>query len=205
MLINWSYSTVNTLRKCERQFAFAKVIANRGIKNPLRRRAYELKQMKTLTMWPGSVVDYVMETQVIPTLKRRQRLDSKVIADQAIALALEQFEFSRQQKYRNPKVTKSGAGQAYCIIQNHELGQPVSEHDLQQALAIIHTSITNLPTIEMPGGELSLLEYLHSARALIPNMMGWSFEVETAKVSPQIDLVVYDQHFRPAIIDWKVS
>lgn len=205
MHINWSYSTINMLRKCERQFAFAKVVADHGFKTPLRRKAYELKQMKSLTMWAGSVVDYMMESRVVPVLKQKKRLDVAAVADQAIVLAREQFEFSRKQKYRDPTLTKSRAGDAYCIIQNHELEQSVDEQALQKALSTIHQAILNLPTIEMPNGQQSLLEYLHFARTLMPNVMRWNFGVDTAKVSPQIDLVVYDQKFHPAIIDWKVS
>lgn len=205
MQINWSYSTINTLRKCERQFAFAKVVADHNFKNSLRRKAYELKQMKSLTMWTGSVVDYVMESRIVPLLKQKQRLNIATLADQAVSLAHDQFDFSKQQKYRDPNVTKSKAGEVYCIIQNHELGQPVAEADLQEAYDTIHQSILNLPLITMPNGNQSLLEYLHYAQVLIPNMMGWSFGVDSAKVSPQIDLVVYDQGFRPSIIDWKVS
>lgn len=200
----WSISTVNTLRQCNRKYYFASVLANFHHTNRLRRKAFELKKMQNLWMWPGSVVDKIMEIQVIPLIASKKEIDFNEIAEIAVDLAKRQFKFSEQGHYKNPDITKTEAGDDYCVLEIHEIGKPYTEPDLINVFSKIRTSILNIPNIKLPDNEKTLIEYLGEAKPLLPNVTNWSFQIEQSRVNPQMDLVLYHD-FKPVVIDWKVS
>lgn len=59
--VKWAYSTVNTLRQCNRKYYFSQVLATHGRKVPVRRKAYELKNMQNLTTQGGHFTSYYLE------------------------------------------------------------------------------------------------------------------------------------------------
>src|SRR5258708_3936615 len=108
-MVRWSYSTINTLRQCNRKYYFAQVMATHGRKVPQRRKAYELKKMQNLTMWKGSVVDKFMEKTVIPAIRDKKELDFTAFGVQAVQLAQSQFQFSQAKAYNDAGLKKSDA------------------------------------------------------------------------------------------------
>jgi len=201
--VKWSNSAVNTLRECNRKYYFAHIMATHGRKNPLRRKAYELKSMQNLTMWKGSVLDKFMETILIPMIRDKQPLDFASLADQALELAKRQFNYSKQEVYTDACVSKTDAGADFCILDIHALGKEYTESEIFEAYGMIHSIVLNIPFIKMPDRQL-LVDYLKKADALTPNVNNWIVHVEDAQVKPQIDLIVY-QNWKPVIMDWKLS
>lgn len=200
----WSISTVNTLRQCNRKYYFASVLSNFHHANRLRRKAFELKKMQNLWMWPGSVVDKIMETQVIPMIAANRVIDFTQVAENAVELAKKQFKFSEEGYYKDPDITKTEAGEDYCILEIHEAEKPYAETELINVFSKIKRSILNIPNIKLPDSDKTLLEYLREAKPLLPNVTNWSFTIEQSRVNPQMDLVMYHD-FKPVVIDWKVS
>jgi hypothetical protein len=200
----WSISTVNTLRQCNRKYYFASVLANFHHTNRLRRKAFELKKMQNLWMWPGSIVDKIMETQVIPLIIAKKEIDFNQIAENAVELAKRQFRFSEEGLYKDPDITKSEAGEDYCVLEIHEIGKPYTEVELLNVYSKIKQSILNIPNIKLPGSDKTLMQYLGEAKPLLPNVTNWSFQIEQSRVNPQMDLILY-HNFKPVVIDWKVS
>ncbi len=201
--VKWSYTAVNTLRECNRKYYFSNVLATHGRKNPLRRKAYELKNMQNLTMWKGSVIDKFMETVIIPLINEKQNLDFNSLAQQAVALAKRQFEYSKLKIYKEPFTTKAEVGSDFCILDIHENGKEYQEFEVEVAYSVIHDTILRIPSISMPDGQL-LIEYLKQCNALTPNVTNWIVHVENAIVKPQIDLIAY-KNWKPVVIDWKLS
>lgn len=201
--VSWSYSTVNTLRQCNRKYYFGSVLANFGRKDLLRRKAYELKKMQNLVMWKGTVVDKFMETTVIPAIIEKKELDFNRLADEAVALAKNQFDFSKFQIYTDPTVTKTDAANEFCILDIHEIGKIYTEEELAQTYLLIREAVLNIPTTKMPDGKL-LIEFLKECNLLLPNVSNWQVEVEKARVKPQMDLIAY-HNWKPVVIDWKLS
>lgn len=201
--IRWSYSTVNTLRQCNRKYYFGNILANFGRKDSLRRKAYELKKMQNLIMWKGTVVDKFMEAVVIPAIKEKKDLDFNMLAEEAVALAKNQFEFSKHQVYADPTVTKTDAANEFCILDIHEIGKEYTEEDLAKVYTAIKDAILNIPIIKMPDGRL-LIEFLKECNTLLPNVNNWQVEIEKARVKPQMDLIAY-YNWKPVVIDWKLS
>lgn len=200
----WSISRVNTLRQCPRKFYFAAILSYHGHSNSLKRKTYELKKMQNFFTWPGNVVDKIMETVVIPKIQNKETIDFLSVAGEAVTLAEKQFKFSEAHFYKNQDLTKEKAGDAWCILEIHELKKPFTEKDLSKVYEKIKKSILNIPSIKLPNSNKLLIEYLSESAPLIPNVINWSFEIEKARVTPQIDLILYNE-FKPVVIDWKVS
>jgi len=200
----WSITSVNTLRSCNRKYYFSSVLANYSHSNKLKRKAFELKQMQNLTMWPGSVVDKIMELHLIPMINEGDEIDFDELAEMGVNLAKKQFDFSEQKIYYNKKATKTVFEEDYCILDIHELGKEYSELEITQAYDKIRTSILNIPSIKLPGSEKILIDYLYESIPRLPNVTKWSFQIENSRVAPQMDLIIY-HNGKPVVIDWKVS
>lgn len=199
---NFSHSKLSTYRICSRKHYFSS-IANYGKKNVLKRKAFELKNMQNLQMWQGSVVDLAMEKLIIPLIKEKKELKFEEIISSAIDIAKSKYEFSKSKLYRQN--SKSGTGDEYCILDIHELDKHYSESDILNVYDGIRKSILNISQIQMPDRNESLLTFLRKAKQLLPNVNNWRVEVEEVGVMPQIDLIAYDENFKPIVIDWKVS
>lgn len=203
-MAKWSISTINSLRRCNRQYYFAHVAANHGRKNSFRREAYELKRMQNFLMWPGSVVDKFIETEIIPNIKNLHYSDFESLAGKAVQMAKEQYEFSKKRLFSNPDVRVGDHKQDFAILQVHKLNEQYSEDETQKVYDKIYDAVRKFPDIVIPANGKKLLEFLKEASWLLPNVMNWSFNVESSRVSPQIDLFLIHQN-KPVIIDWKLS
>lgn len=201
--VSWSYTTVNTLRQCNRKYFFYAVMATHGRKTASRRKAYELKQMQTLQMWQGSVVDKFMEKRLIPAITARQTLDFTAMAENAVAMAVKQFDFSLYKKYLDPALKKGDIDEEFCILDIHELSKPYEAGDIERCYGVIREAVLRIPTIHMPDGQ-PLVDYLKSMDHPRPNVMDWVIYLERAKVNPQMDLLGYQQ-WNPVVMDWKLS
>lgn len=201
----WSNSKVSWLRQCSRKFYFADQLATHGHANRLRRKAFELKQMQNIQMWQGSVVDKVLEKYIIPDIKDKKELNFNHYSDLAVELAKGRYDFSEKKIYLDRKVSKKAAGDIYCILDAHEINNSWNENEFLDALENIRCCILNIPDTKMGDGSTLLLDYLFSAKMLIPNVNNWIVTIEDALVKPQVDLILFDANWKPAVIDWKVS
>ncbi len=201
--VKWSYTAVNTLRECNRKYYFSQVLATHGRKDPLRRKAYELKTMQNLTMWKGSVVDKFMETIIIPMIRDKQSLDFDLLAQEAVELARRQFEYSKQKIYDESYITKSEVGSDFCILDIHAIDKEHTEEEIADAYSVIHETVLKIPEIKMPSGQL-MIDFLKESNSLLPNVNNWLVYVEDAMVKPQIDLITY-HNWKPVVMDWKLS
>jgi len=178
-------------------------MATHGRKIPVRRKAYELKKMQNLAMWKGSVVDKFMEKTIIPCIRDKKDLDFSLFATQAVELAKSQFLFSQAKAYGDTGLKKGEADNEFCILDIHEAGKVYSETEISEAYQTIQLAIENIPNIKMPDGTL-LISYLKNCNQLLPNVTNWKVEIENARLTPQIDLIAY-QNYNPVVIDWKLS
>ncbi len=203
-MVKWSISTINSLRRCNRQYYFGHVAANHGRKNRFRRKAYELKKMQNLNMWKGSVVDKFIELEIIPQIEDLSFNDFDHLAIQAVEMAKKQYEFSLNKRYLDSKLKMANVKNEFAILQIHELGLPYSQNDIDEVYQSISEAITNIPNVIIPQSNINLVDFLKGASWRLPNVMNWSFNVEKVRVSPQIDLLMFYEN-KPVIIDWKVS
>jgi len=202
--LEWSFSALSALRRCNRMYYFQYLAPSHHFTHPFRRKAHELKKSKNFLMWRGSVVDKIMEIEIMPRIKEKQIIDYNSVADLAVELAKRQFNFSEQKLYRVKENSESKIGADYCILEIHEANVHYSEEDLGKVYSSIREIITGIPKIQMPDGKMMLTDYLAKATFIVPNLRGWSFEFENVKISPQLDLFMFVEN-KAVVLDWKVS
>ena len=208
-MAGWSITTANSRNSCPKQMVLAHKIAwHKG--KPIKRKAFELKNMVNFDMWQGKIVDRMIEKYVIPNLQKGYYVDYEMVGDKAIRLAKEQYRFSKEYRYR--ELSKSKAKDSYCVLEVHELFLSYDETDLQKVYDTIRKCIMNIPEIIMPDGEKLVDVLSKKPSTLEANVNGDNsesklklrFEFDNGFTFPQIDLI---QFFTDSvtIYDWKVS
>lgn len=201
--VAWDNTAVNNLQECNRKYYFSQLLPSKTRTDALRRKVHELKKMQNLSMWQGSVVDHFMETVIIPKIAAKEALNFEVLAEEAVALAKKQFDYSRLAVYTDPIAGKLETTAEFCILDIHELGKSYEEKEVAEVYNNVREAILRLPEILMPDGQ-TLLGFLQQCNSLTPNVYTWKIEIEQAVVKPQIDLLALS-NWKPVIIDWKLS
>lgn len=204
MAVEWNVSKLQTLRQCHRKFFFAYEIARHEFTYPYRRKAYELSQVKTLRMWQGSVIDFIVTSVIIPLYKEGKRPDFQQIATDAVALAKRQFEFSENKYYHIDDITKSEVGGDWLILDIHEYALPYENRDITQIYSKIKEIIIAFPSYPSPEHDVTLDKYLSTSKYLRPDARHLKYEYGNVRIKPQIDLVRYNGK-SIHVIDWKVA
>lgn len=202
--MEWNISKILALRQCHRKFYFAYELANFHFTYPVRRKAFELAQSKSLAMWQGSLIDMAFSKKIIPVYQQKQEPDFDTIASETVDIAKKQFEFSRRQFYREEGISKTVAGDDYLILDIHECGMPYNEQDVLEVYCTVRDIILQIPSLPDPQGGMTLHEYLSSSNYLRPDIQYWNYEFCGLKIKPQIDLVRFKSK-SVHVIDWKVS
>jgi hypothetical protein len=200
---DWSFSALNMMRRCTRMYFFQYIAATHGFANAFRRKVFELKKSKNLLMWRGSVIDKIMEVEVMPKIQAKQKIDFESVADLAVALAKRQYEFSKSAQYAIKGNSESKIGADYCILDIHLLNRPYTSTEIEAVYTAIRQIVLGIPSITMPDGK-NLIDFLYTASFMIPNMDKWSFEFENLVINPQLDLFMIMGN-KLVVLDWKVS
>jgi len=202
--MEWSISKLSALRQCHRKFYFSYELADFHFTHPVRRKAFELAQSKSLRMWQGSLIDNFFSKRIISIYKEKQLPDFNSLSDEIVEIAKRQFSFSEQRLYRDKSISKSKAGDAFQILDIHECGIKYEEHDIAEIYEKVRNIIQQIPNYTSPEEGKTLHEYLVTSNYLQPDVKYWSYEFEGIKLNPQIDLL---RHKGKSIhvIDWKVS
>lgn len=66
--MRWSYSASRSFRQCQRQWFFKNIVASARANEPLRRRAYLLSKLQSVSAWRGKVVDDIISKTLVPSL-----------------------------------------------------------------------------------------------------------------------------------------
>lgn len=196
--IKWSFSTDRCVRRCQRQYFLQHVAAWHNARDPVRREAFLLKQVKTLDLWQGSLVHRGIELFLVPALQQRGRLDWDAAIAGTQAMAERQFAFSKARRYREEGMSKAKANDDYCALAGHETDAGVSAEEYQRVLRTIEQSFRNL------AGMRELLEEIQRAQQLWAELPLY-LEYDVARIEVHLDLLYFRGFGQPTIIDWKVS
>src|SRR5580765_1849753 len=146
MSFRWSFSTDKLFRRCQRQFFFREIAAHHSQKEPWRREAFILKQLKTLQLWRCSVIHEGMQHYVVPALRKGDPLDWNMLTEQTIQRAKAQLAFSERKRYREPGIGK-GDHEAFCALIPHETGKGVSTAEFDGVSSEIRTAFDRLASM----------------------------------------------------------
>ncbi|HTV40743.1 MAG TPA: PD-(D/E)XK nuclease family protein [Candidatus Sulfotelmatobacter sp.] len=195
MSFRWSFSTDKLFRRCQRQFFFREIAAHHSEKEPWRREAFVLKQLKTLELWRGSVIHEGIQHYVVPALRTGVALDWGLLAEQTIQRAKAQLAFSEQKRYRESGISKTKQ-EHFCALVPHENGSGVSVGEFEKVCEEIRLAFQRLEA--MP----ELWQPLLGRKDCEAEKQIW-VEFDDVKIMVQIDLLFARSLGHPTIIDWK--
>lgn len=198
--MKWSYSDSNNFFKCRRLYYLSSVLANSIAKDPLRKRAYFVKNTMNFDMWAGHIVDKFISKILIPAINDGLEINFEEYAALAVEIGKRQFEFSKLRLYESSSKTEGDID--YCVLDIHELNKSYREEEIENVYEKAKQAILNFPKIKMFNTEVYLYQHLCNNKGwLIPDISNTGFTIDNINVFPQIDLRVSSSSF----IDWKVS
>ena len=195
MSFRWSFTTDKLSRRCQRQLFFSEIAAHHAAKEPWRREAFILKQLKSLEMWRGTVIHEGIQHYVVPALRTGNALDWGALTEQTIQRAKVQLAFSERRRYREPGIVKT-KHEDFCALIPHETGQEVSVEDFDEVCNEIRTAFQRLESLS------DLWEPLLGRKDCKAEEQIW-VEFDDVKIMVQIDLLFERSLGHPTIIDWK--
>jgi len=196
--MKWSVTKSKMFSRCQRKWYYYELAANARTKDDVRREAYILKQLQSISAWRGSLVDIVIHNFITPKLLSHTLPNENETLEYALDLMKLQISFGTERKYRNPHLTKSDSGDSYCAFYDLEYDGKLKEESLQNAEREIVSALKNLLSSELLKNIAETNQYVISQRSL-------SFSpFEDVRVVCVPDMVVFFEDKAPLIIDWKV-
>jgi hypothetical protein len=195
MSLRWSFSTDRDFRRCQRQFFFKHIAASHASTEGWRREAFILRQLKTLELRRGTVIDEGVQHYVVPALRKGNPLNWKDLTEQTLRRAERQLAFSADRRYREPGIAK-GKQENFCALVPHETGQGISAQEFEGVCQEVRIAFGRLAEMSDLWTELLGRKDCHPEKQL------W-VKFDDASIMVQLDLVFERQQGRPTIIDWK--
>jgi hypothetical protein len=201
--MEWSYSGSKLFHSCQRRWYFHHIVANSHpqAKNRIRREAYLLSQLQSIEAWRGSIVDTVIEKEIVRPLNQVGRFSEYRVMKYAREVMEKQLKFARAFRSREKGMSKTKGGDEYAALYNLEYGLPIQEAALEQAWSDIHLALTHLMANDEIMTVLTDADYLVAQRSLYKQGEGQEKGI-TFKAIP--DLIAFYENEPPVIIDWKV-
>lgn len=193
----WSLSTAKSFKNCQRQWYYKNCLGNAKAKDPLRRKAYLLSKLQSISSWRGSIVDSVISEVIVPVIKAKQNPSLIAAQRKAKELFERQLAFARQHPLHQPGLSPSKAGSDFAAFHCMEYGGEIPQVEIETARAEIDQALANLFAMSEVWSELRAARYLITQRALSFSHIG-----ETVRAVP--DLIAFYTNKPPLIIDWKV-
>ncbi|MBI3464769.1 MAG: PD-(D/E)XK nuclease family protein [Planctomycetes bacterium] len=195
--IDWSFSADKCIRTCQRNFFLRYLGAWHNSRDPVRKEAFLLKQVKTPELWQGNLVHRGIELFVVPDLQANRPIDLARAIGLTTDMARRQFAFSAARRYREGQMTKAEAGDDYCALTCHEPGRDPEGPVLDSAIETIERSLTNLAQMH------DLLSGIRGRKSWPELEVRVSYDV--AAIQVRIDLLFFKEFGKPTIVDWKIS
>lgn len=193
--MKWSISAHNTFRRCQRQFFFGNIMASHNAKDPRRREAFILKQLKHLPVWRGILVHECLSDFFVPTIKEKviSQIDLTNITLERLD---QQFNFSKNRRYRAGS-SKTECGSHYCALVEHELGLPIDDKRIE----VLKREISQCYEFLYTNNDF--LEQLRNCENMT-NEINLPFKMDTTTVFAKLDLTFIDKN-NLNIVDWKIG
>lgn len=196
--MRWSYSASRSFRQCQRQWYFKNVVASAKANEAIRRRAYLLSKLQSVSAWRGRIVDDVISKMIIPSLNRRQTVTLGMAKARARGLFDRQLAYARKHPIANLDLQVSSEGEDFALLYGMEYGTAPTDAEIQQAWNEVDQALTNLFKMDGVRGALKSAQYVIAQRALQYDLM------EGVTVLAYPDAIAFQESSRPVIVDWKV-
>ena len=196
--MRWSYSASRSFRQCQRQWYFRNIAANAKAKDPFRKRAYLLSQLKSVSAWRGQLVDDVISNTLIPTLNRGSGITLRDAKTRARSLFDRQLSYARRHPITDLSLQVSKEGDDFAVFHVMEYEGKLREYEIEQAWHEVETALTNLFKLDAVKCILKSSDSIVSQCSLQFRLM----DGVTVRARP--DVIAFRSDSPPAIIDWKV-
>jgi PD-(D/E)XK nuclease superfamily len=193
----WSHSSAKQFRQCQRQSFYKHSLASHKSRDPLRREAYLLSKLNSLSAWRGKLVDHVIAQYVLPQIRREPSASLDGVLRRARDLFDLQATFARANRSREPGMTQTKAGEAYAAWGAVEYDEPVTDDNLARAWDDVEAALKTFYVLEDIWARIRAGTYFVAQRSLQFSIMGYA-------VRAVPDLIVFYKDAAPLIIDWKV-
>lgn len=193
----WSFSAAKTFKKCQRQWYYKNCLGNGNAKDPLRRKAYLLSKLHSVSSWRGSIVDSVISEVIVPILRAKKTPSLTVAQQKATELFERQLKFARKHPLHQLGLSPSKLGSDFAVFHCMEYGGEIPETEIKKAKAEVDQALENLFTMSEVWSELRKAQYL-----VVQRPLSFSHTDETVRAVP--DLIAFYSNEPPLIIDWKV-
>jgi len=193
--MKWSISAHNTFRRCQRQFFYGNIMASHNAKDPKRREAFILKQLKHLPVWRGILVHECLSNYFVPTVKG-ELVSQTELTNATLALLDQQFIFSKNRRYRTGS-SKTEHGSQYCALYEHEIGLSIEDKNVDKIKSEISQCFDYLYS------NMDFLIRLKNCENLTSEIF-LPFKIDSTTISAKLDLTFIDKT-NLNIIDWKIG
>lgn len=190
-----SHSEVRQFRQCQRKWFFKNVLASGVAKDPMRREAFVLSKLQSISAWRGSLVDSVLSKYAIPELRRHGTISVESMVEQARLLFEQQQEFALAHRVRAPDIRVSKCGDSFAAFSDVEYGRAVGPDVLLSAWNDVERALRNA------AGMTALLGSLQRGHIVIQPRL--SFEIGDIKAAANPDVVWFGRDRAVRIVDWK--
>jgi len=200
MPMQWSYSGSKQFTRCQRSWYFRNSVVNKqpNAKNPLRREAFLLSQLQSTAAWRGSLVDTVIEQEIILPLSRKATISEQRTLRYAEDLFDRQLRFAENLwDWWKEGTTKSEVGEEFAALVVLYEGKKIPEDELEQAWKDVEFAIQNLFANEEIIVALEQADQLFAQRTLY-------LKDDDFTVVAKPDVIAFYEDHPPLIIDWKV-
>lgn len=140
----WSLSAAKLFKRCQRQWYYKTCLGNWKAKDPLRREAYLLSKLSSISAWRGSIVDSAITESIVPTLRTKQPPSLTFAQQKAMDLFDRQLEFARNHPLHQPEFSPSKAGLDFAVFHCMEYDGTIPEMEIDQARTEINQALQNL-------------------------------------------------------------
>ncbi len=195
--MNWSFSAARTFKQCQRRWFFKTCLANARAKDPVRREAYVLSKLQSLSGWRGNLVDQVISRELVGAIKRGETIWQSQLLARARRSFDRQRDFALNHRIRDPDVSLA-EHDGIAAFWSIEYGEPVSNDELMQAWNDVETAIGNLYKMERVREALKATSHLVAQRPL-------QFGFAGVNVRAVPDVIAFYDAEPPLIVDWKVQ
>lgn len=195
--MTWSHSSSKQFRQCQREWYYKHCLASPRARDSLRREAYLLSKLNSLSAWRGKLVDHVISTYVLPQIRREPAASLDGVLRRARELFDLQAAFARANRLREPGMTQTKAGETYAAWQAIEYNEPIADGDIVNAWNDVDQALKAFYAMDDIWARIRAGTYFVAQRSLQFSLLG-----HNVRAVP--DLVVFYRDSAPLIVDWKV-
>lgn len=193
----WSVSTGKMFERCQRQWFFKTQLASAKAKDEMRRRAWRLSKLQSISAWRGNLVDQILSQEVLPSFAQGRSVTVNQVLVSAMARFDRQLAIGRAHHLHEDGFSPASLGDDFVAFHAVEYRGVLGDDEVERAREEVKRAILSFFSME------EMIARLHVAdRLIMQRPLSFTHADTTVRAVP--DLIVFKRGQPPAIVDWKV-